>query len=694
VNPTLNYSSFSESNINTPVQTAEDIVRLYGEPQWGPNGKTVYERTYSRIKEDGENEIWADTVLRVVDGNLAYIDGGVSGEREYLIENIYKFNIIPAGRHLWSTGAAGVNATANCFVAPWTDKLSYHFCWVFDHLMTGSGVGANYTMSIMNEFNPVQPLGRIEIDIMCKTTHQDYKEINPDLDENSDPVIGNRYVKVKDSREGWVWALKEVIDMAVKPSSHDPKIIIDVSEVRPRNSPIRGFGGTASGPGPLADLLRSAVNVLNRSAIRGHLTPIEAMELDHEIARCVVAGNVRRSARMSVLNWNDPYIDEFLKCKSEEDPTKQKHWTTNISVGVDDDFIKDMHNDRTIAGKIHQQVVEGMIHNGEPGYLNLSLANAEIDSDGVRVWATNPCGEQFLEQGAACSLAHVNLANIANLDHDDKMTAFAAMARFAIRSLNRDFLDEVEQFATEEYRRIGVGFFGLQEFAATLGVKYSEIADSSTLANFFQEAYRAVRNEADRYCDSLGWNRPKQVTTVAPTGSIATLAGKSTGCEPIIYRYFNRLVRFGTDDTRLQNHIDSGLYVEPCVASPNSTQIVYFPTRDPILDLVPEDLVEESVDINLEDHMKVQEFIQTNYVDNSISKTIQADENINRKELSDLLIDYLPKLKGVTVFTNNENFVQAPFQRITKEEYFAASLENQTIGDIEAECTNGSCPIK
>lgn len=71
---------------------------------WGPTGELVYNRTYSRVKPDGSRETWPETVERVVDGNLGLVDAKhhLKGEREDLIDMMTKFQILPAGRHIWA----------------------------------------------------------------------------------------------------------------------------------------------------------------------------------------------------------------------------------------------------------------------------------------------------------------------------------------------------------------------------------------------------------------------------------------------------------------------------------------------------------------------------------------------------------------------------------------------------------------
>lgn len=106
----------------------------------------------------------------------------------------------------------------------------------------------------------------------------------------------------------------------------------DVSQVRPAGAPIRGFGGTASGPGPLLSVRARwpaqtrAVRVLTIAtgqllesieatlrALTGRPITVTAItDLMNLIGKCVVSGNVRRTAEIA---FGDPDLDEYLDLK-------------------------------------------------------------------------------------------------------------------------------------------------------------------------------------------------------------------------------------------------------------------------------------------------------------------------------------------------------------------------------------------
>src|SRR5689334_22890996 len=227
------------------------------EPKWGPTGKEVYERTYSRTKPDGAREAWYDTVERVVNGNLSLVDPRYTepDEREKLFDYIYNFRIIPAGRHLWMSGVEGRQFLFNCYVSGWEDSLSGHFTFTFNQLMEGGGVGSNYSSKYLSSYNI---LGVVDLHIVCSPEHENYQDL---VDGN---YLSDRYdsnylgaYEVEDSREGWNDALKTLIDIcAYAYYDKTPVLVLDVSNIRAAGKRIKTFGGTSAGPVPFARMLK------------------------------------------------------------------------------------------------------------------------------------------------------------------------------------------------------------------------------------------------------------------------------------------------------------------------------------------------------------------------------------------------------------------------------------------------------
>lgn len=644
--------------------------------EWGPLGQLVYERTYKR-PEDAD---WRATVERVVDGNLALVapEHIEDGEREQLIEHMLDFRIIPAGRHLWASGADTKLGLYNCHRAGWGPTLAEHFTFLFDQLMLGGGVGANYSTEYMHRVNRVRS-DRVMLDLVLHPSHPDYHEVADIV--RREPTPNQVVYHVEDSREGWVAALSILLEAY---ESHRAGFVngvaLDFSAVRERGAPIRGFGGIASGPGPLIRALYEVNDILSQAS--GYLDPMEAMEIDHALAACVISGNVRRSARMSIMYWNDPRIFAFLNCK--KDPSK--HWSTNISVEVDDAFWRELNNGNRHATAVLDKIVEGMLLNGEPGIYNSSLA-AVGELDDVR--CTNPCGEIALEEWEQCCLGHVNLAAFDPNDWVPLAVAFRLMGRFLYRATFGVASDRKQEHIKSVNRRIGVGIFGYQEWAAALGYTWSETADNVYVQMFFETMYSQVTEEVMRYARLMGENPPIKYTTVAPTGTIAKLPGATEGIHPIYARYFIRRVRHASNDPLLANYPDS--MKEDDLVSEHTVVVSHY-VKDTLLDKVKPELVEEVADLTVDDMLAVQRMIQTHWADNAVSFTCNIDTNTTFRELKDALVRYGPQLKGTTVFPDVSR-PQSPNERITEQDYMLYTGEHE-IGQSFDDCANGACPIK
>ena len=109
------------------------------------------------------------------------------------------------------------------------------------------------------------------------------------------------YIEVGDSRQGWCDAYQAIIELAMS-KGHDLDVIVDLSQIRPAGSPLKGFGGTAN-PVKLPTLFEK-VQLLSEAKGR-QLSPIGCCLLIDEAAACIVAGNIRRSAGMRQFSADD-----------------------------------------------------------------------------------------------------------------------------------------------------------------------------------------------------------------------------------------------------------------------------------------------------------------------------------------------------------------------------------------------------
>ena len=110
------------------------------------------------------------------------------------------------------------------------------------------------------------------------------------------------------------------------------KVEFDYSKIRPAGVPISGFGGVASGHEPLAEVHKDIEKVLEKNS--GELITITTIvDIMNLIGKCVVAGNVRRTAE---IVFGDPHSDEYLDLKNYKvNPHRETFgWTSNNSISV------------------------------------------------------------------------------------------------------------------------------------------------------------------------------------------------------------------------------------------------------------------------------------------------------------------------------------------------------------------------
>ena len=523
---------------------------------------------------------------------------------------------------------------------------------------------------------------------------------------------------IEDSREGWAAALVDLLDTYMTDDlvKHSDRVY-DVTRVRGKGAPLRTFGGHASGPGPLARMLHEVSRVMNEhdwrtslgKYVNDQLNPIEAMEIDHAIAECVVSGGNRRSARMSQVHWRDPFIFEFIECK---DDTGQ-HWTTNISVEIDEEFTDHLgwgvDGEQFLTLKlvedVHNAVIGGMLANGEPGYWNSTTSN---QGEPNAVQATNPCGEIALEAWENCNLGHVNLDAFAPTEKDGPADAWGLirahrlMTRFLIRATHGDMNDENQAAVVARNRRIGVGHLGVQGFWAKQGRPFSRLHIGMAPGKLLDELQSTVRAEARAYAFQLRIPEPVKVTTVAPTGSIAKLPGVTEGIHPIYARHFLRRVRFSLlseQERKMVNQASQdGFEIEKDIydASGNTVVVVY-PTKDKLVAEVEAmgydpAIVESADEISIEDMLAVQALYQEHYADNAVSFTVNVPEGLDPGRVSKAIAHQLPHLKGTTVMVDGTR-PQAPYERISAADFAIYEMVRVEDGTDE-DCATGACPVR
>jgi hypothetical protein len=320
----------------------DDFLSKYKDkkPEFGFNGLgyIVYSRTYARIKDDGTKEDWWETVKRCVEGAQAIGAGYTKDEMERLYDYVFNLKGNFAGRMLWQLGTPTVEkyggaSLLNCW---YTSMRDYEdFCFIFDNLMLGGGVG----FSVRRE--DIHELPRVNRGVVIK--HEKTKDAD---------------FIVPDSREGWVELLRKVLDVYFNGGK---SFTYSTILIRGAGEPIRGFGGTASGPGILIDGISKITDVLDAKAGK-KLRSTDVLDIVNILGSIVVAGNVRRSAEIAIGDSDDI---AYIKAK-RWDLGNIPNWRamSNNSIDIED------FDDDTLP-----QIWAGYKGNGEPyGFVNLALS--------------------------------------------------------------------------------------------------------------------------------------------------------------------------------------------------------------------------------------------------------------------------------------------------------------------------------
>jgi len=622
-------------------------------PSFGFNGlgELVYMRTYSRIKKNGENERWWETVKRVVEGTynmqkrhieehgLGWNAWKSQRSAQEMYDRIFTMKFLPPGRGLWAMGTAiteekGLYAALNncAFVstAALKDDLSKPFCFLMDASMLGVGVGFDT---------------KGEGDIHIKGPHPTRKE--------------EAFV-IPDTREGWVESLRLLIDSYFLATAD---ITFDYANIRPAGELIKGFGGESSGPQPLIDLHIEIRKVLNQEV--GQSNSITAIvDIMNLIGKCVVSGNVRRSAE---IVFGDPLSDEYLDLKNYDlNPQRADYgWTSNNSIFAD-------------VGMDYGPACERVRDNGEPGFAWLEnmkgygLMNNGPDYKDSRVAGGNPCLEQSLESYELCCLVETFPDN-----HDDKedylQTLKYAYLYAKTVTLGQTHWPETNRVMLRN-RRIGCSMSGIAQFIIHRRL--------DALRDWMMSGYDRIQELDTEYSDWFAIPKSIKTTSIKPSGTVSLLAGATPGIHHPESRYYIRRMRLGINSKLVPALQAAGYHTEPAVGSEDTTLVVEIP-----IDIG--EGIRTVTDLSLWEQMSLAAFAQRYWADNQVSCTVTFDPITEGNQIEYALDYFQYQLKGISLLPRAEAgaYPQMPYEAITAEEYRESTegLSRLTFGRIRGE---------
>lgn len=717
--------------------------RLYDlTPSFGFDGlgEVVYYRTYSRTTATGGQETWADTVVRVVEGVLSIrkdylLKHGLGWDEDamqtygaQMAESMFHMHFLPPGRGLWACGTdfmyqRGSAALNNCGACT-TKDLPLAVAWTMDMLMCGVGVGFDTAW----EGHAPTPAFLTAV------------RATRDLTLPADLHIVQH--AVDDSREGWVVATALLVAWFTQGDPKAPYPLITYERIRPAGTPIKGFGGTASGYEPLKKLhdrigaffrcyyaqfrtvhtslagdivLNSADGRPAVCAMIDELHALGALDDDPEdlkrttqttsyeetrlvadimnaIGCCVVAGNVRRSAEIALGRAGD---ETFLNLKNYERHPERRMlgWMSNNSLvfSKHEDFLH-------LPG-----LADRIRSNGEPGLLNVlnvqrfgrvgrrqKNATERVGREGEEDKATlvNPCAEIPLEPFELCNLAEVFPTRCVVDGAFDAATYLRAVEFATFYASTVSLLPThwgVTNRVIARNHRIGVSLSGIADFYAT--------TPFTQLVKHMQEGYKTVLAVNARLATEAGVPASIRVTTVKPSGSISLLAGVSPGLHFPTHRYCIRRVRVGTSSPIAKTLIASGIPHEKDSYSDN-TWVFEF--------VINQSHTRPASEVSVWEQASLLTTLQREWSDNAVSVTLYFNPKTEGHQLEHLLAQYAPLVKSLSMLPHTEAGVyrQSPLEGISREEYDRRRALLPVIdwtvftggdGEMAKFCTNAGC---
>lgn len=458
---------------------------------------------------------------------------------------------------------------------------------------------------------------------------------------------------ISDDREGWVNSVIALLDYYLLGGEYP---LFEYHLIRQAGEPIKGFGGLAAGPEPLMELHASIVHMFEKNV--GELTTErDIVDLMNLIGRCVVAGNVRRSAEVAL----GAPSEEFLNLKAYDQDGNARHpaaegrstfgWASNNSITVN---VGDM--DYTEVAKLIKE-------NGEPGIFWLDVSqqygrtgDAPTNHD-YRAMGSNPCMEQTLESYELCNLVETYPTNCDDLADYLRTLKFAYLYAKSVTLLPTHW--SRTNAIMLRNRRIGCSVTGAFQFAEEYGIP--------VLSRWMREGYETIQHWDNIYSEWLCVRPSIKTTSVKPSGTVSKIApskfrgvwysGVTPGVHAPVERAWIQRIIFDPFDPMYQALVNAGYRSEPSVYSTNS-YVVELPAQG-----AP---VRTQSEVSMWEKAALAALMQRDWADNAVSVTITFNAQTEGDQIAPLIHSYEGQLKAVSFLpyaTGKKNaYAQMPME--------------------------------
>ena len=602
------------------------------EVPWGPLGYITFKRTYSRRLSEFDSdatgsEEWWQTCRRVVEGmfdmqkqhvfmlSLEWNDNKAQKTAKDSYDRLFNLKWTPPGRGLWMMGTKFVEERTaaglfNCAFRS-TRDLSTKGGYLFAWMMDALMVG-----------------------------------------------IGVGF----DTEGAGALSIQE-------PQYTNDTLVIDD---RPEGALIHGFGGTSSGPGPLKELHENLTD-LYINKLGESITSVDIVDTENLIGRCVVAGNVRRSAALAMGHHEDR---QYLEMKNDQEKLYHHRWGSNNSFNAE-------------VGMDYTWHAEQSKKNGEPGYIWLDNARTRgrfkdgERYDDLNVAGFNPCVEQQLEDAELCCLVETFPAKHDNYEDYQRTLKIAYLYGKTITLSNTHWPETNAKMLKN--RRIGLSQSGVVQAFNKHGRR--------EMYGWCDRAYDYVQSLDEEYSNWLCIPKSVRTTSIKPSGTVSLLNGSTPGIHFPENEFYIRRIRFGKDSKLIPTLRTAGYTIEKDKYSPN-TVCVEFPVQEPHYQ-------KGKKDVSMWEQLEIAAQYQHYWADNSVSVTITFNST-EASQLKSALEMYETRLKAVSFLKYEETgYEQAPYEPITKEQYEKRIKLISPIhrfdfdegGSGSKYCTNDTCEI-
>ena len=503
-------------------------------------------------------------------------------------------------------------------------------------------------------------------------------------------------IVVRDSKLGWAKALKELYGMLWM--GQVPTW--DLSKVRPAGSPLKTFGGRASGPEPLEDLFKFSINIFKNAAGR-KVRPVEAHDLVCKIAEIVVVGGVRRSALISLSNLGDR---EMRYAKSGN------WWETNVQRALANNSVN--YKEKPDVGTFMREWLslydsksgERGIYNSMSAKRTTEKLNQEKDKDGQNIirrdaredFGTNPCSEIILRSREFCNLTECVVRGWDDTKSLKKKVRFATiLGTWQSTLTNFKYLTGEWKRNCNEERLLGVSLTGIMDNADTNG---STRGLDGRLRELRKEAIKTNKE----WSEKLGIPQSAAITCVKPSGTVSQLVDSASGIHARHNPYYIRTVRGDNKDPITKFMKDQGFPCEPDVTKPNHTTVFSFPMKSP-------DGAVCRQDMTALEQLDLWKTYKEHWCEHKPSVTISVKED-EWVDTASWVYNNFDDISGISFLPfSDHTYKQAPYQDCSAEEYeelYSKMPKNvdwtglsdyeqkdYTAGSQELACSAGVCEV-